>query len=121
LVKVGGVSLPLKGKVLGSGIWEATIKKGTKSYKVTLGMNLGPNDERQITGSVTGDGVDGDFTADLNLWKKTTNEAGPYVGTYNVLLPGAQGNADANFPRGTGVGRVTVSKLGAVKFVGKLE
>lgn len=119
-VTIGALALPIKGKVLGSGIWRGIVKKLNKTYNIALNLNVGLNGDRQVAGTVTGNGLNSAFVADLNTWKSKTNEATAFAATYNVLLPAAQTNSDPNFPAGVGYARVTITKLGSVKFLGKL-
>ncbi len=125
-VKIGAVSLPLKGKILGSGFWTATIKKkGGLTYTVTLNLTMSQAGDRQIIGTITSTGINSTFTADLSDWHKPKGAdpgkvSNAYAGFYNVLLPPALANTDADFPTGIGFGRVNIGKLGSVKFVGKL-
>ena len=125
-VKIGTVSLPLKGKILGSGFWTTTItKKGGLTYTITLNLTMSVSGDRQINGTVTTTGINSTFAADLNDWHKPKGAdpgkvSDAYAGFYNVLLPPALTNADPDFPAGTGFGRVNINKLGTVKFIGKL-
>jgi|GEM_PF-2640418 len=119
-IKLGAVVLPIKGKVLGSGIWRGTLVRGGKTYTINLNLNVAVAGEREITGTITSDGINSTLTADLNTWKSKTNEATAYMGNYTVLLPASLNNNDPGFPFGVGFGRVMISKLGVVKFVGKL-
>ncbi len=125
-VKIGTLSLPLKGKILGNGFWTTTItKKGGASYTITLNLTLSLAGDRQIIGTITSAGIDSTFVADLNDWHKPRGidpgkVSNAYAGFYNVLLPPADTNTDTDFPAGTGFGRVSIGKLGTVKFVGKL-
>ena len=125
-VKIGSVTLPLKGKILGNGFWTTTItKKGGPAYTITLNLTLSQAGDRQINGTITATGINSIFTADLNDWHKPKG-ADPgklstaYAGFYNVLITPSNTNTDPDFPQGTGFGRVNIGKLGAVKFVGKL-
>lgn len=125
-VKIGTVTLPLKGKILGSGFWTATIKKkGGLTYTITLNLTLSQAGDRQINGTITATGINSTVVADLNDWHKPAGAdpgkvSNTYAGNYNVLLPPALTNTDQDFPAGTGFGRVNIGKLGSVKFVGKL-
>jgi len=125
-VKLGGVSLPLKGKILGSGFWTTTIKKkGGLTYTITLNLTLNLAGDRQIIGATTATGINSTFTADLNDWHIAKGAdlgkvSDAFAGNYNVLLPPALTNTDTDFPAGIGFGRVNIGKLGGVKFVGKL-
>lgn len=125
-VKIGGVTLPLKGKILGSGFWTATIKKkGGLTYTVILNLTLSQAGDRQINGTILATGVNSTFVADLNDWHKAKGAdpgkvSDAYSGYYNVLMPPALTNTDTDFPTGIGFGRVNIGKLGSVKFVGKL-
>ena len=125
-MKIGTVTLPLKGKILGSGFWTATIKKkGGLSYTVILNLTLSQAGDRQINGTILATGVNSTFVADLNDWHKAKGAdpgkvSDAYSGYYNVLMPPALTNTDTDFPTGIGFGRVNIGKLGSVKFVGKL-
>ena len=114
-IKLGALTLPVKGKFLASGFWTGVITKKGVTYTVTLNAVSSP---QQITGTIIATGLNAAITADLLTWKAKTNEATDYVGTYNVLLP-ATANTGA-VPDGVGYGQVKISKLGKVKFVGKI-
>ncbi len=123
--KIGALTLNFKGNVLGSGTWFGTVKKGTELYTVALNFLLGPTGDRLVTGLITGGGLNSALTADLADWHRPKladpgKLADAYVGTYNVLLPAAGGNTDGNFPAGIGFGRVKITKLGKLTFLGKL-
>lgn len=124
-VKIGTVSLPLKGKILGSGFWTTTIKKkGGLTYTITLNLTLSQAGDRQINGTITATGINSAFVADLNDWHKPKGAdpgkvSNDYAGFYNVLMPPANTNTDLDFPAGIGFARVNIGKLGSVKFVGK--
>ena len=122
-VQVGTVILPMKGKVLGSGFWTGEVRKGATVYTVSFQLDVTPGGDSQLAGKVTGGGITADFTGDLKDWRNArgTNpgklaSAFMTLGGYNVVLPGS----GANVPEGIGFGRVTVTKLGGVLFVGKL-
>jgi Divergent InlB B-repeat domain len=126
-VQVGALTLPIKGKVLGSGFWTGTVTKKGTAYTVTFQLNVGASGDRQLVGTITGGGLDSSVTADLKDWRKPNvrkNDPGKtadaYSGTYNVLLPGASANTDPNFPAGIGFGQVKITNLGNVLFIGKL-
>ncbi len=123
--KIGAVTLIFKGKVLGSGTWFGTVKKGAVFYTVNLNFLVAATGDRLVTGAITGGGLNSLLTADLADWHKPKlgdpgKLADAYVGTYNVLLPAAAGNTDVNFPAGIGFGRVKITKSGKVSFIGKL-
>ena len=113
-LKIGVLTLPVKGKFLGSGLWTGTIVKKGKTYTITLNASVAQGAAQQITGTVSSEGIESSITSDLSIWKKRINEATAYEGYYNVLLP-----ATGSVPEGIGYGRVSVSKLGKVKFIGK--
>ena len=122
-VTAGAVSLPLRGKVLGSGRWEGVVKTRTGEYHAAFQLNVSGAGNRDLTGTLTGGGLTADISADLNNWRKPRkndlgNLATEYASTYNVVLT-PPGPSDP-LPAGRGYGRVTISPLGAVKFVGKL-
>ncbi len=124
-VQIGTLTFPLKGKILGNGFWTTTIKKkGGAAYTITLNLTLSQAGDRQISGAVTATGINSTITADLNDWHKPKGVdlgkvSDAYAGFYNVLMPPALTNNDANFPTGIGYGRANIGKLGTVKFVGK--
>ncbi len=123
--KIGALTLNFKGKVLGSGTWFCTVKKGAELYTVSLNFLVGLTGDHLVTGLITGGGLNSALTADLADWHGPTladpgKLADAYVGTYNVLLPAAGGNTDGNFPAGIGFGRVKITKLGKLTFLGKL-
>ncbi len=112
-VLVGPLSLSVKGKFLGSGLWTGIVTKKGVPYTITLNVTVS-GAPQQITGTVTGDNLNSTITADFSPWVNKTHEATAYVGTYNVLLP-----ATGTVPEGVGYGQVTIDKLGKVKFVGQ--
>lgn len=112
-LKLGPLTLPVKGKFLGSGHWEGLVTKKGVAYTVKLKVTVVAG-RQTVTGTVTGGSLDAEILSDRIEWKKRVNEATEYVGNYNVLLP-----ATGSVPLGVGFGRVTISKLGKVKFVGK--
>ena len=122
-IKAGIVSLPLRGKVLGSGRWEGIVKARAGEYSVAFQLNVSGAGNRDLAGTLTGGGLTADISADLNSWRKPRkndlgNLATEYAATYNVvLLPPAPADP---LPAGGGYGRVTISPLGAVKFIGRL-
>lgn len=112
-VLLGPLSLSVKGKFLGSGLWTGIVTKKGVPYTVTLNVTVS-GAPQQITGTVTGDNLNSTITADLSPWVNKTHEANAYVGSYNVLLP-----ATGTVPEGVGYGQVAIDKLGKVKFVGQ--
>ena len=123
--KIGALTLSFKGKVLASGVWFGTAKKGKILYNVTLNFIMGLGGDRQVNGTLSGGGLNSVLVADLADWHKPKKGdpgklATAYVGTYNVLLPATTTNADLNFPAGIGFGRVKITALGKVSFIGKL-
>ncbi len=123
--KIGALALSFKGKVLASGVWFGTAKKGKTLYNITLNFIMGLGGDRQVNGTLTGGGLNSSLVADLADWHKPKKGdpgklATAYAGTYNVLLPATATNADLNFPAGIGFGRVKITPLGKVSFVGKL-
>ena len=112
-LKLGKLTLPVKGKFLGTGDWEGLVTKKGVSYIVKLTITVVAG-LQAIEGTVTGGGLHADIVSDRIEWKKRVNEATEYEGNYNVLLP-----ATGTVPDGIGYGRVSISKLGKVKFAGK--
>ncbi len=122
-VRIGTVTLPLKGKFGVDKMFSGSFTKKGITYQVTLQVNgTGVNGAGQITGTITdGSSLNSTIAADVAGFKKKVNELGEAdLGSYNVILPAVQANTDANFPIGIGYGRVTLSKLGAAHFTGKL-
>ncbi len=123
-IRIGTLMLPIKGHFGSSSqAFTGTFTKGGIQYTVALQTaTTGAGGAGQITGTISGpNSLNGSISSDVAGFKKKTNElsAADY-GTYHVLLPAAQSNSDANFPAGIGYGVVTISKLGATKFIGKL-
>jgi hypothetical protein len=112
--KLGTLTLPVKGKFLGSGHWTGIVTKKGQTYAVTLDVTITAGSAQAITGTVSGGGVSSSITADLTAWKKKLVESTAYEGAYNVVLP-----TNATSPIGVGYGQVKIAKLGKVKFVGK--
>lgn len=111
---LGKIVLPVKGKFLGSGAFVGKVVKKGVAYNVSLNATVDPLLNRQITGSVSGGGLNASLISDLSTWKSRVAEATAYVGDYNFLLP-----ATGSVPEGIGFGRVSISKLGKVKVVGR--
>jgi hypothetical protein len=120
----GALTLPIRGKVIGSGRWEGVVKKGAVEYAVEFTMNVSGAGNRTLSGTLSGGGLSADITADLKDWRKPRgsipgNLATDYAAAYNVVLTPPTPPI-SSVPRGTGFGRVTISAMGAVRFVGKL-
>lgn len=114
-LNLGSLTLPVKGKFLGSGFWTGFVTKKGVTYTVTLNVTLGT--PHKITGTVVATGFNASIVADLSTWKKKTNEAKDYIGNYNVILPATA--ITGTVPEGVGYGLVKISNLGEVKFAGK--
>ena len=114
-LKLGTLTLPVKGKFLGSGFWKGFVTKKGVTYTVTLNVALGT--PHKITGTIVANGLNASIVADLSTWKKKTNEATEYVGSYNVILPATA--VTGTVPEGIGYGLVKISNVGKVKFAGK--
>ena len=112
-VLLGPLSLSVKGKFLGSGLWTGIVTKIGVPYTVTLNVTVSGTPQ-QITGTVTSNDLNSTITADFSPWVNKTHEATAYVGSYNVLLP-----ATGAVPEGVGFGQVAIDKLGKVKFIGQ--
>ncbi len=112
---LGALTLPVKGKFLGSGQWTGVVTKKGVTYRVTLNAPILPTVAQTITGTIVGGTLNATVLADLSPWRKKTHEAGAYVGIYNVLLPATAGTV----PEGIGFGQIKIAKLGKVKFAGK--
>jgi len=122
-VKLGTLTLPIKGKFRPNEQFTGTFVKGGVTYTVTLqAAATGTNGAGQITGTVTGtNSLNATISSDVAGFKKKTHELNAAdVGTYHVLLPAAQSNGNVNYPYGVGYGIVTLNSLGSAKFVGKL-
>jgi hypothetical protein len=109
--------------VLGSGRWEGVVKTRAGEFRVAFQMNVSGAGNRDLAGTVTGNSVSADISADLNNWRKPRrnvpgNLATEYAGTYTVLI--AQPLPAAPIPGGVGYGRVTINTVGGVTLVGKL-
>jgi hypothetical protein len=118
--KIGKLTLKLKGAFSNTGQYSGTVVKNGVTYQVTLALNIGATGEREITGTIVGGDVNATVDANLSGFSKKNPAPAELVGTFNVLLPAAGGNADANYPAGIGFGRVTVKSTGSVKFIGTL-
>jgi hypothetical protein len=123
-VQIGALTLPLKGKVLGSGYWQKKIVKGGKEYTVEFELKLGAGDDRLLEGTVTGGGLSAEIAADLKTWRKAKkNDAGnlatAYAGTYTAHIRRPQFPV-GDPPDGIGYAQISVSPLGVVKLLGKL-
>lgn len=120
----GAVTLPLKGKVLGSGRWFQTITKSGKTYTINWIVNVSQAGNRYLTGTITSAGFAAEIAADLKDWRKAKGLdpgklATSFAGNYTIFLtpPSAP---ESKAPKGIGYGRVTISALGAVTFKGQL-
>jgi hypothetical protein len=118
--KIGKLTLKLKGAFSNAGQYSGTVVKNGVTYQVTLTLNISATGEREITGTIVGGEVNATVDANLSGFSKKNPAPAELVGTYNVLLPAAAGNGDANYPAGIGFGRVTVKATGSVKFIGTL-
>lgn len=116
---IGKVKLTVKGQFSNTGQYHGTVTKKGVTYIVDLTLNVDGTGAQVISGTIQGGTIDSAVTADLAGYNKKTNPA-PQKGSYNMLIPAAAGNADANYPFGIGFGRVKVSAGGVAKFVGKL-
>jgi hypothetical protein len=119
----GVLTLPLKGKVLGSGRWEGRAKKGNTEYTIAFTMNVSGAGNRSLNGTLTGGTLSSNLTGDLRAWRKGRgsdpgNLATEFAGAYTVALTPPL-PADP-LPAGIGYARVTISSVGAVLFLGKL-
>ena len=122
-IKIGKLTLPITGKFGLDKHFSGVFVKAGVAYTVNLQVaGSGANGAGQITGTITDPtSLNASIAADVAGFKKKVNELSPDdVGSYNVILPAVQGNLDANFPVGIGSGRVTLSRLGAAHFVGRL-
>jgi len=116
-VKIGPLTLKLKGKFSNTGRFTRTVKVGTKTYTIDLTLNVTGTGTQQVTGTVVGDNINVAIDALRSSFDKITNPA-PQAGTYNVILPPVPGQPDT-YPTGIGFGRVTVSASGAARFTGR--
>jgi hypothetical protein len=112
-VILGALTLPVKGKFLGNGKWDGIVSKKGINYTVSLNITVVAGLQK-ITGTVTGGSIGATIDSDRLEWKKRVKEATAYAGNYNVILP-----ITGAGPTGIGYGRVAISPLGKVKFVGK--
>jgi len=111
---LGKIALPVKGKFLGSGSFIGKVVRKGVTYNIALNVTVDPLLNRQITGTITGGGLNSSLVSDLSIWKSRVTEATAFVGDYNILLP-----ATGTVPEGIGFGRVSISKIGKVKVAGK--
>ncbi len=121
-IKIGRLGLQIHGAFDADGQFTGTFKKRGVTYTVTLQIGgTGEGGAGQITGSIDGsDASSASLTADVaGYFKKTHELEASDVGAYNVMLPPIP-NGSPTFPVGIGFGRVTLSKVGAARFVGKL-
>lgn len=122
-VRLDGAVFPVKG-VFSAGLhYEGTLKKRAVSYPITLDLApSGPDGAGHISGTITRPNLpSATVSADQAAYAKITNEVQlADRGAYNTLLPPSGGNLDPMYPVGIGSGRVTLSKTGAARLVGKL-
>lgn len=129
-VHLGILTMRLKGVFGSDGKFTGTARARGQLFDVTLGLPAPESPTKQITGSfqphvASSQGSQPAFqstiTADLAVFKKRVREVGGQLtGSYNVLISPAAENADPDFPVGIGFGRVTLSRFGTAKLVGKL-
>lgn len=129
-IKLGRSTVRLKGKFGADGTFVGVVKAGKQLFDLSLRLAVSDGNSKQVTGTFqphagpdtpTTVAFTSSVTADLGVYKKKVREvSAELAGGYNVLLAPASTNVDANFPVGIGFGRVTLSKFGSAKFVGKL-
>ena len=122
-IRNGPLTLPITGTFGADEKFTNTFTKKGVTYTVSLQIgDTGVNGAGQITGTIDGsDSSSATVSADMAAFKKNVRLLDPAdLGNFNVLLPADSQNTDPNFPIGIGYGRVSVSSLGVVRFVGKL-
>jgi hypothetical protein len=121
VARIGGMTIPVKGQFSNSGRFQTVVVVADKVYVVSIALNVSGTGQRQITGTIKGGTIDASILADLSTYSKRLNPVLPPVaGTYNVLLPPAEGDADPSFPFGIGFGKLSVKRSGVTTFVGRL-
>lgn len=116
-LKVGALSLKLKGKFSNDGRSTQTVRFRRVDYTIDLTLNVSGTGAGQITGTVKGGNVDVVIGAGRAIYDRRTNPA-PQAGTYNVIIPPAAGQG-SDYPVGFGIGRIVVSPSGAARFTGR--
>lgn len=118
-IRLGKAVVPFMGKFSNTGAFHKVVTSGSKTFDITLNLNVLTTGAQQITGTLVSGGVTSSIGSGRIVFDKRKNPA-PQAGVYNVILPAAPGNTDANYPAGSGFGRVTLKKSGRARFVGKL-
>ncbi|MEQ1862525.1 MAG: hypothetical protein ABMA13_21610 [Chthoniobacteraceae bacterium] len=116
-LKLGALTLKLKGQFSNTGRFAKQIRVRRVDYTVDLTLNVTGTGARQITGTVTGGNVNVTIVASLSPFDKNANPA-LQAGTYNVIIPPDPAQP-ALYPAGIGFGRVTVTPAGHVRFIGR--
>ena len=118
--RTGKFAAPFKGTLLADGSFRGQIKSRARIWDLSLQLSTNPDGSVQFLGSVNASSdVNSIVTLDRATFRKRVNEP-EQKGSYNVLLPPAESNADARYPAGIGYGRVTISGSGMVRFAGQL-
>jgi hypothetical protein len=116
-LQIGTSSYPFNGvfNSLGSATNSVT-RKGLSSLTLILNVNL--DDNNQMTGTVTDTA---NWTANLQANRATLSAKTspvPFIGSYTLIFPGTNGNAQ--LPGGDGCATATVTTGGNVKLAGSL-
>jgi hypothetical protein len=119
--KIGGLTLPMKGRFSVDGHFSGHFAVGGVSFRVDLTLNVTGAGARTITGAIVRGSQTALVTAELSPFHKKIHPVpGDMVGPFNYLLPASPSVTDPNYPIGIGFGRITISTTGAARFTGKL-
>lgn len=118
-IKIGKLTLGLRGKFSAGGQFAGVVVKGGVSYAVALHLATLQSGTPQLLGTVTGAGLDASVSGDRAEFNAKLSPA-PQAGAYNAALSPAPGNTEPNVPVGIGYGRVTVATSGLARFSGVL-
>lgn len=118
-VKVGNLTIPLKGTLDATGHFDGTITlpKGG-AYHLVLTMQV-VGAMQQFVGTIKGPGIDATITSDLAYFLRYPDHFPKEYGGYNGLIIPPASPTDANYPVGIGFARINVGHSWAT-IVGKL-
>jgi hypothetical protein len=123
---MGGISRALRGSIDPVTGISTIIATGAPNWNITFTLDLSGSSS-QLSGSITqvAGGVPGDmseFIADRDSFSAAEPVPLQYRGIYTMILPSrdTQFTPVTNYPRGTGLGNVTIGSNGSVTVVGTL-